>query len=448
MSNLSVKLKKGVPVVCLNSEPSSPSCHLRIFKNRDNNNQITLALHIAATLQGAEEEQAFIVQYDGDNLQSAAIDLEPSNIRSCVRDEIARHADPDFKTLTLCLKQPAPIWCPRDQAIAPQANVESVDIFNHVVNLAKATAVKLVVDLKWLAPDEQSVIRHIVKGKGIFAGFSSIPKYYTRYWVRRDWTYFAPAATPGLSGKRARPSFSSSGSASPPTKRVLLDDLNAPSPTVVASSPPYIAKADAETDFQTEAITRVVVRELPTILSTLLPAILTAVLPQQLPQLIPHFFVDPPSNSFDSNESTLPQLQLTTMGAALIPPLLQHLKPQLQDIESRVLSRTKAQRERAELEFDENVEDKKSELVEIVEQGKQDLETERGYQLDGLRHDIEEEADDLVEVVTDQVREAAEFVAEDAVKRLKEAARQLDLPHGCRCRTEVWLRGTRRGKGG
>jgi hypothetical protein len=206
MSNSSVKLKKGVPVVCLNSEPSSPSCHLRIFKNRDNHNQITLALHIAATLQGAEEEQAFIVQYDGDNLQSAAIDLEPLNIRFCVGDEIARHADPDFKTLTLCLKQPAPIWCPRDQAITPQANVESVNIFNHVVNLAKATTVNLVVDFKWLAPDEQSVIRHIVKGKGIFAGFSSIPKYYTRYWVRRDWTDFAPAATSELSGKRARPS--------------------------------------------------------------------------------------------------------------------------------------------------------------------------------------------------------------------------------------------------
>lgn len=229
---------------------------------------------------------------------------------------------------------------------------------------------------------------------------------------------------------------------------MLLDDLNAPSPTVVASSPPYYPKADVETDFQTEAITRVVVRELPTILSTLLPAILTTLLPQQLPQLIPLLFVDPPSNSFDSNESTLPQLQLTTMGAALIPPLLQQLKPQLQDIESRALSRTQAQRDRAELEFDENVEDKMSELVEIVEQGKQDLETERGYQLDGLRHELEEEADGLVEVVTDQVREAAELVAQDTVKRLEMTARQLERPDRCRCRTEVWLRGTRKGKGG
>lgn len=229
---------------------------------------------------------------------------------------------------------------------------------------------------------------------------------------------------------------------------MLLDDLNAPSPTVIASSPPYLSKADAETDFQTEAITRIVVRELPAILGTLLPAILNAILPQQLPHLIPHLFVDPPSNSFDSNESTLPQLQLTTMGAALIPPLLQHLKPQLQDIESRALSRTKSQRERAELEFDEDVEDKKSELVEIVEQGKQDLETERGYQLDSLRHDLEEDADGLVEVVTDQVREAAELVAQDTVERLKKTARRLERPDGCRCRTGVWLRGTRRSKGG
>ena len=242
--------------------------------------------------------------------------------------------------------------------------------------------------------------------------------------------------------------FSSSASASPPAKRLLLDDLNAPSPTVVASSPPYYPKADAETDFQTEAITRVVVRELPTILSALLPTILTTLLPQQLPPLIPHLFVDPPSNSFDSNESSLPQLQLTTMGAALIPPLLQHLKPQLQDIESRALSRTKSQRDRAELEFDEDVEDKKSELVEIVEQGKQDLETERGYQLDDLRHELEEQADDLVEVVTDQVREAAELVAQGTVRRLKETARQLERSDGCRCRTQVWQRGTSRGKGG
>ena len=206
MSNPPVKLKLGVPVACLTSEPSSPSCHLRIFKDRDNHNQITLALHITATLQGAEEEQAFIVQYDGDNLQSAAVDLGSLNTRSDVRDKIARHADPDFKTLTLILRRPAPIWCPRDQAIAPQANVGSVTTFNEVVNLAKATTVNLVVDFKWLAPDEQSVIRHIVKGKGILAGFPSIPKYYTRYWARKDWTDFAPAAAPELQGKRARPS--------------------------------------------------------------------------------------------------------------------------------------------------------------------------------------------------------------------------------------------------
>jgi hypothetical protein len=205
MSNPPVKLKLGVPVACL-SEPSSPSCHLRIFKDRDNHNQITLALHIAATLQGTEEEQAFIVQYDGDNLQSGALDLEPLDIQSKVRDKIARHADPDFKTLTLCLRRPAPIWCPRDQALAPQANVESVTTFNEVVNLAKATAVNLVVDFKWLAPDEQSVIRHVVKGKGILAGFPSIPKYYMRYWARRDWTDFAPAAAPELPSKRSRPS--------------------------------------------------------------------------------------------------------------------------------------------------------------------------------------------------------------------------------------------------
>lgn len=206
MSNPPVKLKPGVPVACFTSEPLSPPCHLRIFKGRHNQNQITLALHIAATLHGVAEEQAFIVQYDGDNIRSAALDFETLNISSDKRDIIARNTGPDFKTLSLCLKRPAPIWCPRDQAIAPQANVESVITFNEVVNLAKATSVNLVVDFKWLAPDEQSAIKHMVKGKRIPAGFPSVEKYYTRYWAQRDWTDFAPAAALELPGKRARPS--------------------------------------------------------------------------------------------------------------------------------------------------------------------------------------------------------------------------------------------------
>jgi hypothetical protein len=182
-----------------------------------------------------------------------------------------------------------------------------------------------------------------------------------------------------------------------------------------------------------------------------------------MPHLMPFLFVDQPShtNSFDSDASSFPQLQLTTIGAALIPHLLQHLKPQLQAIEDRALSRTRAQREHAALEFQEDVENTKWELDEIVEKGKQDLETEKGYKLDDLRRELREEGGDIAVDVADQVRWTADDVVDGTLKRLEEIDRQalgrlaeweLAQPLGrrkdCQCRNERGLRGLRTGKGG
>lgn len=199
----SARPKLGVPVLAyLTSEPLSLSCHLRIFKN--DSSQISFALHIAATLRDAEEEHAFIAQYDCDNFRSAALDLVPVYTPFDRLDKIARHADPDPKTLTLNLKRPAPIWCPLWQAIAPRAEAESVATFNELVNVTKATAVHLVVDFKWLAPDIQATIKQMVKGKRTFNRFP-LDKYYARHWELKNWTDFAPATAPEPLYKRPRP---------------------------------------------------------------------------------------------------------------------------------------------------------------------------------------------------------------------------------------------------
>ncbi|KAJ4380902.1 hypothetical protein N0V86_004265 [Didymella sp. IMI 355093] len=342
--------------------------------------------------------------------------------------------------------------------MTPQPNPASVTAFVEFVELVKGTMIHLVFDYKWLPEANQAAIQRLIKGKVSLDG-CSLNKFYSKNWELKDWTHFAPTAAPALlpesTNKRARP-VSRSISPPPPAKRATLDNSDAPSPTEVASSPPDYAKADPDSDFQTQAITRVVTRELPAIVSTVLPAVLTTILPQQMPHLMPLLFVDQPShtNSFDSDASSFPQLQLTTIGAALIPPLLQHLKPQLQAIEDRALSRTRAQREHAALKFQEDVENTKWELDEVIEKGKQDLETEKGYKLDDLRHELREEGDDIAVDVADQVRWAADDVVDGTLKRLKDIDRQalgklveweLAQPLGrrkdCQCRNESGLRG-------
>lgn len=168
-------------------------------------------------------------------------------------------------------------------------------------------------------------------------------------------------------------------------------------------------------------------------------------------------------NSFDSDASEFPQLQLTATGAALIPHLLAHLQPQMQDIQDRALSRTRRQRENAELAFEEDVDDKKMELHEITDTGKMDLERAAAHRLDDFRHALRDDGDDIVTEVNDQVRLAADDVVEGTMRRLREMnrqaigrlveweiARQSGRPDDRfeRCPRESGLRGVRKGKGG
>ncbi|KAF3029577.1 hypothetical protein E8E12_000230 [Didymella heteroderae] len=362
-------------------------CYMRIFQKFEK--QLSIALHVPVNLQGAEEEQVFVVQYDADNQRNrhpAALNSAPVHISNDRLEELARHTEPETTTMTLNLKQPAPVWCPLDQVMTPQSTLADVIAFGELVQLAKATIVHLVFDYKWLSDIQQASIQRLVKGKVSLAGYP-LAKNLARDWEVKDWTHFAPAPAPALpeaSKKRERP-VSSSTSSPPPTKRAILEDSNAPSPTEVASSPPEYAKPDSEADFQTQAIRHVVDRELP----TLLPAALTAVLPSVFAAPGPH------TNSFDSDASTFPKMQLTAAGAALIPHLLTHLRPQMQDIQDRALSRTRTQRETAEMEFEEDVDNKKAELHEITERGIMELERAVAHTTDQVRHDLDDECENI-----------------------------------------------------
>lgn len=193
--------KHGFPVlVYLTSEPLSLSCSLRI-QHRESRKQVTLMLRTCISLHGADSEQAFVAQYDADNLYDTPNMAANTHIPSARLDRIVRNPrTTQIKTISLRLKEPCPLWCPQLDILLPQPEPSHVELFNELVQLAKATTVRIVFDNNWLSLEQRIPIQRIVDGELELAGFP-VADYYSRYFKRRDWTVFAPAET---SNKRAR----------------------------------------------------------------------------------------------------------------------------------------------------------------------------------------------------------------------------------------------------
>ncbi|KAH6613077.1 hypothetical protein C7974DRAFT_428796 [Boeremia exigua] len=415
--------KDSVPVLAyLSSQPLSQSCRMRIFHNNDSN--LSIALYVTVTLHRAAEQQVFVMQYDADNhRENRPAASHPPISKHIPIDrlaEYARHVDPETTTLTLSLMQPAPVWCPRDQIMAPQASADSVVAFDELVELARATTVHLVFDYKWLTGAARAAVQRLIKGKLALHGFP-LTKYFAKTWERKDWTHFAPASatahspTPEASNKRAR-SVSGLSTPSPPAKRPLADNPIAPSPTEVASSPPEYAKPGSEADYQTLAIRRVVLRELPAILASTLPAVL------------PTIFAVPDSdiNCFASDASTFSKLELTAAGAAFVPHLVAHLQPQIQDLMERAMSRTGEQREAAMLEFEEHIDDLRLGLVTVKEDGEMEMMRMIDEKTEGLQQDLEDEGNDIAFRFSAEVSSAADDIANAAAERFRQRLEALE----------------------
>lgn len=185
--------KQGIPVLaCLTPEPLSLSCSMRVFYNQSCK-QVTIALRTSLLLQGAVGDQTFIAQYGADNLQpgTTALDSATIHLRDERRSAIARNADPQITTLSLSVRQPCPLWCPRLEALAPRAESSSVNAFNELIALAKATTVHIVFDYKWLHKDTQAAFQRLVKGKERLSGYP-LEKHYAKPLRQKDWTVFGP----------------------------------------------------------------------------------------------------------------------------------------------------------------------------------------------------------------------------------------------------------------
>ncbi|KAF1939364.1 hypothetical protein EJ02DRAFT_258475 [Clathrospora elynae] len=131
--------KNGVPVMAYpTTSTSSPISSSLIFKHNKHNAQATLSLQSSIFLQGFDDAQAFMLQYDADNfvpgtisLSPAAIDLPPTRLV-----QIARSGSPQIRTLFLGLKARCPIWCPPCKSIAPKQGYDAP--FHQLAALAEA----------------------------------------------------------------------------------------------------------------------------------------------------------------------------------------------------------------------------------------------------------------------------------------------------------------------
>ncbi|KAF2626971.1 hypothetical protein BU25DRAFT_491874 [Macroventuria anomochaeta] len=426
--------RQGLPVlVYLTSEPLSLSCSMRIL-HHEPRKQVTIALRTSVVLHGSEDEQTFVAQYDANNLlpDTTALDAATIHLPNGRHGEIARNADPRITILSLGFKQPCPLWCPPLECLSPKAEPSSVASFNELVELAKATTVHIVFDYNWLHIDLQVPFQRLVRRKEKLTGYP-VEKHYAKFLRRRDWTVFGPADTAtsppayaDLSHKRLR-RVSSSTSPSPPHKRKVLDEsrpqTQVPSSTECTTSPPTYANDEDEHDFQSKAISRVVKRHLP--------AVLKQVLPKFLPTLLPTLFAIPASFSSspdDSDSQASQSPELTPLGLSLIPHLVAHIQPQLQKMHTRALSHEERRRESAALRFEEDFEFHKAELMQIRDDGVDDLQREAMYALDEARErgrDVAEElGEDIEAALRDRGKRALNAVCSSFEKMKKKTLRE------------------------
>jgi hypothetical protein len=183
--------KHGFPVLAyLTSEPLSLPFTLRI-QHHEPRKQVTLMLRTRVSLHGAHDEQAFVAQYDADNLLpdtgEATVHMPPTRLAKIVRNP----SSTQITKLSLRLKHACPLWCPRIEALLPKPEPTHVEAFHELVQLAKATTVHIVFDYHWLSLDARVPFQRIIKGKETLTGFP-VGDYYSRFYRPADWTVFGP----------------------------------------------------------------------------------------------------------------------------------------------------------------------------------------------------------------------------------------------------------------
>ncbi|KAH6642235.1 hypothetical protein C7974DRAFT_420546 [Boeremia exigua] len=434
----------GFPVLAyITSEPLSLPFTLRI-QHSSARKQVTLMLRTpAAYLYGADDEAAFVAQYDADNLlPGTRHHAATAHIPNTRRLGVARNNnDCELTRLTLCLKKPCPLWCPLMEALTPAPSEDAVKSFNELVELAKATTIRIYFDQDWLSPEQQAPLSWLLKGKNTYTGFP-VGRYYSKHSRRADWTVFQPLAEAFTPKRRV----SDLPSTPPPYKRRTTDRQSEPDAILddvanKAQSPTEIATLACK---QRKAISAVVQRHLPALVDRLVQPAMDEHLTARLPTL----FALPPTFSpslSDSDGSQSPQdpsasaaalpvhrynstplgarppHNLTPLGLSLLPHLLAHLSPQLEKLLASALHGSLTyQANAASTELSETADDYLCELRQVCDDGVEELQKQAAYVLDDVREKGGDAEDELVADASDRLWAEGDRVVESAGERVRE----------------------------
>ncbi|KAF9691055.1 hypothetical protein EKO04_011262 [Ascochyta lentis] len=419
--------KRGIPALAYpESSPASPcSCSL-LFKHSLARAQATLSLQLVISISGYTEPQAITLPYDASALLPSSLGPATIPLPQARLDEIARHGNPQIRTVFLCLKTPCPVWCPPGSgSLRPGRGAENM--MEQLAHLAKSTDVRVVFDMNWLRRQHHEILIRLVERPETLVAFATRRRDGDRC---MDWTVFdlSPVesakvvesgseteheAPPSYVESHKRPRHnetpSTPSSAERDRKRILLSSARIPtSPTEKASSVSPSARPP-----NSHVASTILQREVDKAVATLLPGVVERVLPNVLSELRAVPTSPSPSAAVSvSSQTSIPPPPLSTLNPFFNSHIARRVESQLHSIYDHTLSHASYLRNTADAELFELLEDYKADLQMVRDDALAELNHEVVHKFERFREDAVNTVDEVGELVSERADEVCDDVKE------------------------------------
>ncbi|KAJ4332796.1 hypothetical protein N0V95_009571 [Ascochyta clinopodiicola] len=186
---------QGISVLAYSdSDAASPLSSYLLFKTKTlkqekSRAQATLCLQSSLYIDGCDDEQVFVLQYDATNIAPGQAQIGPATIPlpQARLDHVSREGNPQIRTLSLTLKRACPVWCRRSCAPRkPRPGEETT--FHQLGKLAQATKLHVLFDLNQLHSDRYSMLKRLIEHPESFEDFPVGQHYRERSLECVDWS--------------------------------------------------------------------------------------------------------------------------------------------------------------------------------------------------------------------------------------------------------------------
>lgn len=193
----------GIPVLAYSCDSESPVSLSLFIKCNDRRAQMTLCLQSLHFLQGFDDRQTVILQYDADHMVPGTISLRPATIPLPQErlNSLARAGNPQIRTLSLKLRKRCPVWCMPSAILALRPGCEAP--FLQLAELARATQVSILFDHNWLHRGLQASLKRLIEHPEALSGFPVGQRYREQRLRQVDWREFSAGETDTHAGTSA-----------------------------------------------------------------------------------------------------------------------------------------------------------------------------------------------------------------------------------------------------